>query len=197
MSGTVLLRAGSWLSLDGEAVEVVSPEGAAVTVRDAAGTWQAVGTAALLARAALAERAGHVREMLTGYRSGSEQAPRPGEPRPQFARGVPVSEREQAKAAELGVTARTVRRWARAYREGGEAALADERKGAGRGTAVDPRWEDAAGPSSPSGRASRPRPPGRCCGGPLPGWRRSTGRDGAGAVSRDRLPPPGAGRQGH
>ncbi|MGH3125981.1 MAG: helix-turn-helix domain-containing protein, partial [Streptosporangiaceae bacterium] len=159
----------SWLSLDGEAVEVVSIEGATVTVRDAAGTWQAVGTAALLARAcpldapdelppsagvllaglddsereALAERAGHVREMLTGYRSGSEQAPRPGEPRPQFAWGVPVSVREQAKAAELGVTARTVRRWARAYREGGEAALADERKVAGRGAAVDPRWEDA------------------------------------------------------
>lgn len=169
MSGTVLLRPGSWLSLDGGVVEVVSLEGATVTVRDAAGTWQAVGTAALLARAcpldapdelppsagvllaglddrereALAGRAGHVREMLTGYRSGSEEAPRPGEPRPQFARGVPVSAREQAKAAELGVTARTVRRWARAYREGGEAALADVRKVAGRGAAVDPRWEDA------------------------------------------------------
>ena len=54
------------------------------------------------AAAVLAERAGHVREMLTGYRSGSEEAPRPGEPRPQFARGVPMSSREKAKAAELG-----------------------------------------------------------------------------------------------
>jgi hypothetical protein len=51
MSGTVLLRPGSWLSLDGEAVEVVSLQGTTVTVRDAAGTWQAVGTATLLARA--------------------------------------------------------------------------------------------------------------------------------------------------
>ena len=51
MSGTILLRPGSWLSLDGEAVEVVSLEGATVTVRDAAGAWQAMGTATLLARA--------------------------------------------------------------------------------------------------------------------------------------------------
>jgi transposase InsO family protein len=169
VSGTVLLRPGSWLSLDGGAVEVVSLDGATVTVRDADGKWQAVGTAALLARAssldapdeapppagpllagldgagreALSERAGHVREMLTGYRSGSAQAARPGEPRPGFAPSVPVAQREQAKAAELGVTPRTVRRWARAYRDGGEAALVDERKASGRTPAADERWEDA------------------------------------------------------
>jgi hypothetical protein len=33
------------------------------------------------------KRAEHVREMLTGYRSGSEDLPRPDEPRPQYAPG--------------------------------------------------------------------------------------------------------------
>jgi len=200
VSGTVLLRPGSWLSLDGEAVEVVSLDGATVTVRDADGNWQAVGTAALLARAssldapeeapppaglllagldsgereALAERAGHVREMLTGYRSGSAQAPRPGEPRPEFAPSVPVARREQAKAAELGVNPRTIRRWARAYREGGEAALVDERKIAGRGAAVDPRWEDACRAVLAGRTGESTRPPGPFCVRSLPGWSRST-----------------------
>jgi transposase InsO family protein len=187
VSGTVSLRPGSWLSLDGGAVEVVSLDGATVTVRDKDGKWQAVGTAALIARSssldapdegmppvgpllagldsgerqALSERAGHVREMLTGYRSGSAEAARPGEPRPEFAPSVPVARREQAKAAELGVSARTVRRWARAYQDGGEAALVDERKIAGRGSVIDPRWEDACravlagrtGESTPTGGA--------------------------------------------
>lgn len=100
MSGTVRLGPGTWLSLDGGAVEVVSLAGATVTVRDAAGRWQAIGTAVLLARAfpldvpetappsagllagldvgqreAVSERAGHVREMLTGYRSDTSWPP--------------------------------------------------------------------------------------------------------------------------
>jgi len=200
VSGTVRLGPGAWLSLDGAAVEVVSLDGATVTVRDAAGKWQAVGTAALLARAfpldvpetapppaglllagldagqreAVSERAGHVREMLTGYRSGSAQAARPGEPRPEFARSASVADREQAKAAELGVTTRTVRRWARAYREGGEAALVDERKTAGRGKSVDERWEDACR-AVLAGRAGESTPTaGPSCGRSPPGWKRST-----------------------
>jgi len=97
---------------------------------------------------ALAEarrRAGHVREVLSGYRSGSGELAAPGEPRPQFAPGVPLMQRYEAKAGELGVTSRTVRRWARSYRDLGEAGLVD-----GRGTAirpplagVDTRWADA------------------------------------------------------
>jgi transposase InsO family protein len=97
---------------------------------------------------ALAEarrRAAHVREVLTGYRSGSEEVAAPGEPRPQYAPAVPLMRRYEAKAAELGVTSRTVRGWARRYRDLGEAGLAD-----GRGTGirqplqgVDPRWADA------------------------------------------------------
>jgi transposase InsO family protein len=140
-----------------------------VTVRDAGQRWQALGMAGFLAvavplevpeagplpagpllaglaqdeRDELAERAGHVREMLTGFRSGTAEVPRPGEPRPEFDPVLPAAGREQAKARELGVSTRTVRRWARAYRDGGEAALVDARKITGRGSVVDPRWEEA------------------------------------------------------
>ncbi|MFD5889694.1 helix-turn-helix domain-containing protein [Streptomyces sp. NPDC060334] len=75
------------------------------------------------ARKSLLERAEHVREMLSGYRSGSEKLPRPGEPRAQYLPGLPLQERYAAKASELGVTDRTVQRWARAFRECGEAGL--------------------------------------------------------------------------
>jgi transposase InsO family protein len=92
-------------------------------------------------------RAAHVREVLSGYQSGSEELAIPGEPRPQYAPGVPLMQRYQAKAAELGVTIRTVCRWAGRYRDLGEAGLVD-----GRGTltrhplqGVDPRWADACG----------------------------------------------------
>lgn len=61
MSGTVPLRPGSWLAVEGEAVEVIALDGATVTVRDAAGKWQALGTAAL-------------------YPADTTRAPRPGRP---------------------------------------------------------------------------------------------------------------------
>jgi len=93
----------------------------------------------------LLERAGHIREMLTGYRSGSEDLPRPDEPRPQYAPGLPLQARYEAKAAELRVTARTVRRWARAFRKLGEAGLVPKttQADAGLGNA-DPRWVETA-----------------------------------------------------
>ncbi|MDQ2816354.1 MAG: Mu transposase C-terminal domain-containing protein, partial [Actinomycetota bacterium] len=51
--------------------------------------------------------------------------------------------RAEAKARELGVTGRTIRRWVRAYRDSGEAGLADSRRVSGRRLALDPRWEEA------------------------------------------------------
>jgi transposase InsO family protein len=160
---------GSWFSLDAEAVVIVALDGGRVTVRDAAGKWQALGIAAFLARAvpldaaegsppptgpllagltsqerdAVTGRAGHVRELLTGYRSGTAEITRPGEPRPEFSPSLPAADREEAKARELGVSPRTIRRWVRAYRDGGEAALVDARKVTGRSAAVDARWQDA------------------------------------------------------
>ncbi|WP_406252699.1 helix-turn-helix domain-containing protein [Streptomyces atratus] len=91
------------------------------------------------------ERAEHVREMVTGYRSGSEDLARPDEPRPQYAPALPLKARYEAKAAELGVTERTVRRWARAFRELGEAGLVPKTAQADYGLGgADPRWIEAA-----------------------------------------------------
>ena len=91
------------------------------------------------------ERAEHVREVLTGFRSGNRELARPGEPRPQFAPDLPLDARYAAKADELGVTDRTVRRWVAAYQRGGEAGLASR---VGSATSVseraDQRWVETA-----------------------------------------------------
>ena len=160
---------GSRFSFDGEVVEVTGFEGTRVTLRDARDRWRTLGLAGFLARAvpleapqgqaappgpllsglsageqsAVAGRAGHVREVLTGYRSGTAEAARPGEPRPDYDPARPLGGRQEAKARELGVTGRTIRRWVRAYRDGGEAGLADARRASGRRLELDPRWEEA------------------------------------------------------
>ncbi|MFE1733688.1 helix-turn-helix domain-containing protein [Streptomyces bacillaris] len=87
------------------------------------------------------ERAEHVREVLTGFRSGSAELARAGEPRAAFADGVPLAAKYAAKAAELGVGARSVRRWVALFRESGEAGLAPK-KGLSSGPAAsaDDRW---------------------------------------------------------
>ncbi len=90
----------------------------------------------------VSERAAHLREVLTGFRSGSSEAAGPGEPRPQFDPSRPLLDRYAAKAAELGVAPRTVRRWATAYRQHGEAGLASARFP--HASQVDPRWCEAA-----------------------------------------------------
>jgi transposase InsO family protein len=88
------------------------------------------------------DRAEHVRELLTGFRSGSEQITLPGEPRPQYERSVPLMEKYAAKAAEMGFDDRTVRRWVKDYLESGEAGLVSEWPVIRR--RVDPRWSEAA-----------------------------------------------------
>ncbi|MGW7317408.1 helix-turn-helix domain-containing protein [Streptomyces sp. NPDC054865] len=87
------------------------------------------------------ERAEHVREVLTGFRSGSSELARVGEPRAAFGPGVPLTDKYVAKAAELGVGVRSVRRWVAQFREGGEAGLVP-RKGLASSpvTSVDVRW---------------------------------------------------------
>ncbi len=94
-------------------------------------------------RAAVSERAGHVREVLTGFRAGHAGAAAAGEPQPQYEPGKPLKARYQAKASELGVGERTVERWAMAYRQAGEAGLVDTRMLRGKASAVDPRWDEA------------------------------------------------------
>jgi putative transposase len=94
-------------------------------------------------RAAVGERARHVREVLTGYRSGHAGAAEADEPRPPYAPGVSQRARYQAKAEELAVTYRTIERWVACYRRAGEAGLVDSRAIHGRGSRVDARWDEA------------------------------------------------------
>lgn len=91
-------------------------------------------------REQLTERAAHVREVLTGYRSGFAQGAVDGEPRPAYSPGVSMGSRCRAKAEELAISERTVNRWLAAYRDSGEAGLADLRHRRRRGERVDPRW---------------------------------------------------------
>lgn len=93
-------------------------------------------------RAELAVRLRHLREVLTGYASGTPAAAEPGEPRPGFDPSLPLLDRYQAKAAELGVSRRTVQRWAAAMQESGPAGVADGRsqRGADPLGGVDERW---------------------------------------------------------
>jgi transposase InsO family protein len=173
MSGLALsLLPGSRLMFDGDLVEVVELDGARVVVRnDRTAGFTAVKLSRLVAlarpadlvparepaaslavawdgltgaqRAAVAERAGHVREVLTGYKSGHAEAATAGEPRPAFGAGLPLKARYQAKAAELQVGERTVERWVTAYRQSGEAGLIDTRLLRGKTSGVDPRWDEA------------------------------------------------------
>lgn len=78
-------------------------------------------------RHAVRERATHVREVLTGFRSGSEELRQPDEPRPQFDPTLPLRDRYEAKAAELGLACRTIERWGADYQRFGEAGLASSR----------------------------------------------------------------------
>jgi hypothetical protein len=160
------LTPGARLIYDGDLVEVVELDGVRVVIRNSrTAGFGTVGLGRLVAGArpaddppslgvawngltdaqpaAVSERAGHVREVLTGYRAGHAEAAAAGEPRLQYEPGQPLKARYQAKAPELGVGERTIERWAMAYRESGEAGLVDTRMLRGKQTAVDRRWDEA------------------------------------------------------
>ena len=94
--------------------------------------------------AAVCERAGHVREVLTGYRSGSPEDTLAGEPRADYQPGTPLMDRYGAKADELNVGVRTLRRWVRSFQLDGEAGLIDARhqRASDPLRGADPRWLD-------------------------------------------------------
>jgi transposase InsO family protein len=94
-------------------------------------------------RSAVAEKAGHVREVLTGYRSGTPELKLAGEPRPEYAPEVSATTRRLAKAAELGVHERTVRRWMDAYVAHGESGLVSACQSNPQGH-TDGRWLQVA-----------------------------------------------------
>ena len=158
---TVTVEAGARLAHDGELWTVVAMEAGCVVLAGPRGARKRVVTATLLAdattrvlgshetvplpmgsllddlsdteRTQLTERLGHVREVLTGYRSGSADLAEPGEPRPGYDPALPLMDRYRTKAAELGIGSRTVERWAAAVREVGPVGLLD-----GRGAPSDP-----------------------------------------------------------
>jgi hypothetical protein len=70
------------------------------------------------------ERAAHVREVLTGFRSGSEELALPGEPRPEYQADIPLSRRYASKAREVGAGVRSIERWVQQFQKNGEAGLA-------------------------------------------------------------------------
>jgi transposase-like protein len=98
-----------------------------------------------MTRGRVLERTGHVREVLTGYRSGSPELALPGEPRDGYGPGVGLMRRYELKAAELGVSQVAVRKWVAAFRQSGEAGLAPRTATATRDplAGVDLRWLDA------------------------------------------------------
>jgi transposase InsO family protein len=152
---TITLGTGTSVVHDGELWTVTGLDGGAVTLRGRTGRSLRVHTATLLAspgtritgaredlptavgpllgdltgteQEKLAGRLGHVRELLTGYASGCDATAAEGEPRPQYDPSLPAGDREAAKAAELGVSARTVRRWVAGYLRAGAAGLVDGR----------------------------------------------------------------------
>jgi transposase InsO family protein len=93
---------------------------------------------------AVCERAGHVREVLTGYRSGCPADALAGEPLACYASGTSLMDRYRSKAQEIGVGVTSVRRWVKSFELEGEAGLIDGRQwrasDALRG--IDPRWLD-------------------------------------------------------
>jgi hypothetical protein len=83
--------------------------------------------------------------VLTGFRSGTAELACKGEPRDGYDPETPLNTRYALKAAELGVSDISVRRWVRAFHAHGEAGLMD---GRGKMTAgslgnADPRWLEA------------------------------------------------------
>ncbi|MEU6312261.1 helix-turn-helix domain-containing protein [Streptomyces sp. NPDC047014] len=91
------------------------------------------------------ERAEHVREVLTGYRSGSAELPREGEPRTEYGASEPAEARYAAKARELGVSVRSVKQWVADFRRHGEAGLVSKRGlSVPRQPSVDDRWVETA-----------------------------------------------------
>jgi transposase InsO family protein len=170
-----IVTVGTRLCFDGGLWEVAEMTAAGVVLRDALGGLRQAGISWLLADPAtrlldtapaqpalagpgtsglappemeeLRRLTGHVLEVLTGYRRGSEGLALPGEPRPEYAPGAPKLERCRAKAAELGVSVMTVRRMIWRFEADGPEGLIDHRRQRRRKdplAGADARWLDMA-----------------------------------------------------
>lgn len=92
------------------------------------------------------ERAAHIRELETGYRSGVAANSSGNEPKPEYLPSRSMSARRADKARELGKSPRTVQRWQRKYDDGGVIALLDHRTIGWEPIfgGLDPHWIDTA-----------------------------------------------------
>lgn len=151
--GSVVLRGASGAHFRIRFVELLIPavEGgrARLAAADGASSASAVVLSHELPPAELERvrtRADHIRELITGYKSGTPALPRPGEPQPQYDPDTSMTNRVRAKALELGVGQRTVWDWKTRYEDDGELGLA--RKTPPHGTKgereIDLRWLDMA-----------------------------------------------------
>jgi hypothetical protein len=173
MSLTRMIAVGCRVVWDGELWDVASIDGGWATLRHLSGRSVGVSLRELAERAAPADgsfaelvegtgavldamgdderselvgRLGHIREVLTGYRSGDASQAAPGEPRAAYVPGTSLMDRYRAKAEELQVSEITVRRMVAAYQADGVIGLVDARRHKpvnplGR---VDIRWLDTA-----------------------------------------------------
>jgi transposase InsO family protein len=94
-------------------------------------------------REALESRLRHVREVLTGF--ADEHPADDAVPREGYSTERSRGKRQAMKAAELGVSKRTVRGWCDRYEHGGPAALVDQRtiRGMNPLRGIDLRWIEA------------------------------------------------------
>lgn len=98
-----------------------------------------------LERKEINERAAHLREVLTGFRSGSAELPARGEPKVRYDPGRSLSSRYSAKAVGLGVSVRTIKQWVANFRRHGVAGLARKQSGRQKPLGnVDDRWTATA-----------------------------------------------------
>ena len=164
--GTVRLGVGTCVYMRGIKVDIVELTGNRVVLRDGSGHFCTASVAEVtqdlqqqtqavdpepmkadsLDNPEVSEKLAHVREIETGYKSGSPLMVEPGEPRPEYLTSKSRVSRCQAKAVELGIAKRTVQRWVKLFRESGAAGLVDERTTLQFETfaGIDPRWLDVA-----------------------------------------------------
>jgi transposase InsO family protein len=97
-------------------------------------------------RRTMQERASHIREVLTGFRSGNPELAQDDEPRPQYDPALPLMTRYRAKAGELGVSLRTLGEWVAKFHSHGDVGLAPNGKSTSKNPfgKVDQRWIDTA-----------------------------------------------------
>src|SRR6266699_1398387 len=151
---TTPLRTGLLVSFDGEQFTIAEIEGTRVMLRQAGmastPSWRQVDLVSLLSHPSTRilveapEPQPAVATLLGGLdEDEDDELALDGEPRLQYAPGVPMMARYQAKAAELGAGVSTVRRWVMQAQDG-PAGLVAGRSARTVLDRADPRWLDAA-----------------------------------------------------